>query len=224
MADEQPSSQPNDPHSVLSYETPQAREPLRWFRQEKPWLPLLLIFCILMVLAFILIPITTRGDRSPTVACMANLRQLGLLMTQYAALHNDECPDSFETLILDVANIRATLLICPTSNDKPPTYQNATELAQRLGANGRPDNFAAASSKPSLHYSYIYCGAGLTAKSSPKSILAYEPLSNHSGKTVNFLFRDTHVEGIPAATALKMINELRTGHNPPRAEVVNPNQ
>jgi hypothetical protein len=221
MPDEQPSSPPTDAPSVLGYETPKAREPLRWFRQEKPWLPLLLIFCILMVLAFVLIPMTTRGDRSPTVACMSNLRQLGLLMTQYAAIHNNGYPDSFETLILfNAPNFQARFLICPTSNDKPPTYQNATELAQRLGSNGRPDNFAAAASKPSLHLSYIYCGSGLTMKSSPKSILAYEPLANHNGKTINFLFRDTHVESIPAATALKMIQELQSGHNPPRAEVV----
>ena len=183
---------------------------------------LLVAFCILVVLAFILMPMRGGGRGSPRVACMSNLRQLGLLMTQYAAIHNNEYPDSFETLILfNSPNFHAKILICPTSNDKPPTYQTVSELAQRLGSAGRPDNFAAAASKPSLHLSYIYCGNGLTGKSSPKSILGYEPLANHNGRTINFLFRDTHVESIPAAVALKMIKELQSGHNPPRTEVLN---
>jgi prepilin-type processing-associated H-X9-DG protein len=66
-----------------------------------------------------------------------------------------------------------------------------------------------------MHLSYIYCGAGLSLKDPPTAILAYEPLSNHGGKNISVLFLDGHVELLPHDRAVKLIDELQSGHNPP---------
>jgi prepilin-type processing-associated H-X9-DG protein len=66
---------------------------------------------------------------------------------------------------------------------------------------------------------YVYVLGGIrqtAAQPAWRAVMMYEPPGNHP-HSVNFAYADGHCESLPTAKAQKMIAELNTGHNPPRA-------
>lgn len=177
--------------------------------------------------AVILPSMTSCGCRSRETAnrvkCAANLKSLGLYLVQYATDHGGGFPDSLDALIFEPDtdfDAFSHTLICPSSNDERAEPKTREELLKKLAERGRPDQHAAAVDRPWTHVSYVYCGKGLTTKSPPEVVLAYEAMSNHNHNGINILFGDNHVDFVTKPEALKFIAELQAGHNPPRAEVL----
>ncbi len=121
----------------------------------------------------------------------------------YASQDQGKFPPSLAALIdgPDAQEIPAAVMVCPSSKDSAPDPTSTTRAAADMKAGG--------------HLSYIYVGAGLTDQSSPDTVLAYEPLTNHDGDGSNVAYTDAHVEWHSAAEVKMMIASLNAGKNPP---------
>jgi len=135
--------------------------------------------------------------------CASNLRQIGQALQMYANDYLGPLPPSFDYLIR-LEDIPADAFVCPTSVDEVATGPTSQAVAATVV--GSPG-----------HCSYVYAGAGLSGKSlTPKHILAYEPMKNHSNGGMNVLFGDGRVEFVTKPQADHLLSELAAGHNPPR--------
>jgi prepilin-type processing-associated H-X9-DG protein len=125
--------------------------------------------------------------RANMIKCAWNLNEIGKAISLYAADHRNQFPDSFQTLLKN-GRISSAMLVCPASSD------------------------AAAAGGPG---SYIYLGCGLTTKSgTAKTVVAYEPLSNHPKLGINVLFGDGHVATVSGEAASKIVGAVATGSCP----------
>jgi hypothetical protein len=131
--------------------------------------------------------------------CQRNLQTLYLLLLMYSKEHG-RFPDSLNAL-LQTSNtvISESDLACPVAQAIPS--QDAT-------------------TKPARNSAYIYCGSGLTGDLSPDFIMVYEPAANHGWRGVRFLYADGGINSLNPAKAERVIAEIESGHNPPRAEMV----
>ena len=161
-------------------------------------------FCVVPIL----LPSTGRARESAQrVKCSSNLRQIGQAILLYANDNNDVYPDGLPELLL-TQDLGSYVMICPSTSDMP--------------ASGPTTQDVVASFLKGKHLSYIYVGKGLSSATvSPDMVIAYEPLSNHSGDGMNVLYGDGHVPWVNKAMAKKILDELNAGHNPPRPEKMN---
>ncbi|MGE5612055.1 MAG: hypothetical protein ACM359_22600 [Bacillota bacterium] len=120
-------------------------------------------------------------------------------------LYANDCagrlPDNLGVLIIQ-ADINPEVFVCPSSNDTKATG-STTQQAASLSTPG--------------FCSYVYLGAGLKMPASPQLIIAYEQLANHGKDGINILYGDGQTAWIKGKEAERIIKELKTGHNPPRA-------
>ena len=202
-------------HNLLDYASREAQRQRPWWHVRLR--DVFIIIGIFTLLAAVLRPMIIQTRGSPRVACMANLRALGIAMLQYSTANQGAYPDSWETLILSGYVKDGRPFVCEQSGDYWANAATPQALAQMLASMGRPDAFATASTRPKTYLSYIYCGNGLTTKTRnlSKTVVAYEPLCNHHGKIMNVLFADGHVEMLHPAVAVPMVNNLQSGLNPP---------
>ncbi|HEY7086674.1 MAG TPA: H-X9-DG-CTERM domain-containing protein [Tepidisphaeraceae bacterium] len=192
---------------ILDYGRPSPRR--RWY--QFTLVELLIIIGIIALLVGILLPAVTdrpRGYQTRVTLCASNLRQIAQQLYVYGNA-NGAFPDALQTMIRDPGNrLRAFIFVCPTS---PQTASPATSAA-KLAKDFDDD--------PAAYLSYVYLGAALPFPPPAKAVLAYEPLANHRGMGMNVLFADGHVEYLAKPQADKLIAELNSGHNPPRAEMM----
>ena len=140
-------------------------------------------------------------DPSNRGRCASQLRAIGSAMKLYANEVGGRYPDSLGELFVS-QDITTTILICPSSSDTPAAAGPTTRATlANIYAGG--------------HLSYIYLGKGMTDNLNADAILAYEPLSNHQNNGMHVLFGDGHVEWLARREALRMLSELKLGHNPP---------
>ena len=143
-------------------------------------------------------------ETAPRVMCSSNLRQIRLAITLYANANNGACPDGMADLLV-TTGIGSDVMVCPATAMVKAPGRTPQEVA---------DNFA-----QGPHLSYVYVAKGLLlAGIPPDGIIAYEPLANHSGEGMNVLYGDGHVSWANKTLARKILDELASGHNPPRAE------
>lgn len=139
------------------------------------------------------------GNRGST--CASNLRQIGQAILLYANENDGSYPLRLEDLLL-TQEIGSEVMICPASSD-----------TKALGAT--PEQVAADLSKGG-HLSYIYIGQGLNKKTvGPKTIVIYEPLTNHGGEGIHVLYGDGHVTWQDKKEATVILSKLAASHNPP---------
>src|SRR4051812_36700698 len=101
------------PSPVLDYASPKER--LRWTR----FIPTAIVSILIIgLLLGTLLPIRSGGDRSPRVACMSNLRQIGLGLVMYCNANGGRYPDDLSTLLLSQGT-NPKSLVCPSSKDTP---------------------------------------------------------------------------------------------------------
>jgi len=158
-------------------------------------LVLLLLACALVLIIIPSWPSSnTAKETARRVRCASNLRTIGQAVVLYANGHDGQYPDSLGTILLNVP-ITADVLICESSSDSP--------------AKGATTRAVVADLSNGSHSSYIYVGKGLTTSStSSKTIVAYEPLNNHSGNGANVLYGDGHVEFLNAQPFKMVIASL----------------
>jgi prepilin-type processing-associated H-X9-DG protein len=189
----------DDGRRVLDY----AGGPLRKRSWQITWVGWTIVLLIVMALLALLLP-TDCGSApglDKLVKCASNLQQIGKAVSLYAADHRGQYPDSFETLLTS-EQMSSAVFVCPGSSDTPAIGPTAQAQATQLSTGG--------------HCSYIYVGRGLTAKTvTPDTVVVYEPLANHStGRGINVLFGDGHVDYVVAQTAGKIIAAAATGRFP----------
>jgi len=133
---------------------------------------------------------------SSRVQCGTNMHQILAASLAYAQQHGGALPDSIDTLKTSSPSYLAKLFVCP-----------ATEGTLHSGVQ------------------YIYAGKGLNVQTAAKTtIVFYEPLGNHVGSngqsSINVARIDGSVGTYDQPQASKVIAELQSGHNPPRAEMM----
>jgi hypothetical protein len=141
-------------------------------------------------------------SRIERIKCQHNLRALGQAMLLYAQDNKGQFPHRLSQLITH-AFVAPQVFLCPATADQPATGPTTEQLLA---------DFA----KP-RHCSYIYLGAGSSMSSVPKNfVLAYEPLDNHEKEGAHFIFGDASAEWLDASDAQKLIDQLKSGVNPPK--------
>jgi prepilin-type processing-associated H-X9-DG protein len=136
------------------------------------------------------------------VQCLSNLRQIGLGVMMYCTANRGFFPPSLDlvsqTLTVPGRPAPTRIFGCPAAAGDPA--KPAPTVGKVITSN----------------YVYTPPAARIQMVSSPASaVVAYEPLSNHDGRTANFLFADGHATMLHAADAAKAIAELKAGQNPP---------
>lgn len=129
------------------------------------------------------------------VQCASNLKQIGLAIQLYADANNGAYPDTIEELAA-THSLTGAVYDCPSTSAAPPTTSSPQALAGKI--------------------EYIYVGKGMSGHIEPKTVIAYEPTSNH-GSGSNMLFADGAVDFITGARATQMIQQIKAGQNPPAA-------
>ena len=146
------------------------------------------IFCMAMS---VLLPNLCRPrETANRIKCASNLLQLGQAIASYARANGGQYPPSLAVLCRQ-EEISSEMMVCPSSNDeRSPAPDTAGVVADVQAAETN-----AAGHKHRL--SYIYVASQLTTTTtSETTIVAYEPLDNHSGEGVSVLFGDGHVDFI----------------------------
>jgi prepilin-type processing-associated H-X9-DG protein len=158
--------------------------------------PLLFILAVMAVPVVIFVGARLFKTTYEMSACETNLKQIAAAMSQYAADHHGDYPDSFRTILLHEP-ISSSAFVCPATNQSPATGPTTRDAANEMTRD---------------HISYTYLGGAFTSSSvKPDSALAYEPLSNH-GDGLHVLYGDGHVAWIPAADADAFLRSVQ----PPR--------
>jgi prepilin-type processing-associated H-X9-DG protein len=158
------------------------------------------VFC--GCVASILLPSLNRArEQANRVKCASNLRMIGQGIMMYANENRGQFPDTLER-VLTTQDLAPADFVCPASQDTPAPGATAQAQAQSLSKGG--------------HLSYVYVGKGMTSRvlTSPnagRTVLAYEPLTDHRNDGANFLFADGHVEFLPAAQAQQAITRADRG-------------
>lgn len=145
--------------------------------------------------------------------CAFCLHAIGLMVERYANANQGNCPPTFDELILSpaVTDFNGDYFICPASAD------------ERLRGDSSDPAFRARliqsvkSPSPPYNVSYVYAGGGLKGIGASDAIVAYEPIGNHA-TGCNVLFGDGSVRLLETDRFHRVLAELQSGHNPPRAE------
>jgi len=115
------------------------------------------------------------------IACRNNMQVIGQTMMLYEQNHRGELPPDLATL-MSQTHMAGEMLVCPGT--EAPTTQQAMA--------GKVD--------------YIYIGRGLNrARIDSKTVVVYEPLSNHNGEGMNVLRADGSVEFLDPTEGAKAL-------------------
>jgi prepilin-type processing-associated H-X9-DG protein len=162
----------------------------------------LLVAAAIAITATVLLPSLNRSsdEHYGRMRCATNLRTIGMGVQMYANENKGRFPDDFAALVL-TQDITSECFVCLGTNDTRAEGPTTQAVATNLTAGG--------------HLSYVYTGKGMSLSSPRSAVVAYEPPSNH-GDGMNVLFADGMVRWLSPKHALKLLDELAAGHNPPR--------
>jgi prepilin-type processing-associated H-X9-DG protein len=137
-----------------------------------------------------------------TVACLSNLRQIGMAAMMYASGNRGFLPLTIDQIAATMPGTTGKpVFICPacgTNPAKPPVLVGTTV---------------------SSHYHYIPPVARISQIKQPsRTVLAYEPPTNHDNRSMNVLFADGHAESMHGPLMTKIAAELAAGQNPPPSQ------
>ena len=148
-------------------------------------------------------------ERANRIKCASNLRRIGQGMMLYADDHKGEFPPDLGMLVT-VATLNAEAFVCPSAWPQVPGEVRVA----------KPQT---AAKWINTHTDYVYLAPKMNANKDPAdAILAYEKLKDHEGDGVNVLFNDGHVEWVGHNAAVRMIEDLGAGQNPPKLDPTNP--
>ena len=150
------------------------------------------------VLSILAVPAAIDARRqAQRVACMSNLRQMGMAAMMYATANRGLLPPNIDGLTTIVP---ATVFRCPACAGDP------TKPAASTGAFGA--------------YNYVYVGSGQDLSRIKRAMtvpLAYEPPTNHADGGINVLFMDGHVECLQGAAATALLQQVAAATTQPAA-------
>lgn len=184
-------------------------------RRKPSAVEVLLLVGIVALLAGIAMPIVQRYRETHEYPCYKRMNRLGLACFLYSTEHGGNYPENIEDVAQYVPD--PELFVCPRSGDTPARGATTQELISELAVSPRPQSLAPGQ-RGKGHLSYIFLGRGMTQQSPPRAILLYERLENHRDEGINVVYLDGSSQFIERVEAAKLIAELQSGHNPPRAE------
>ena len=152
------------------------------------------------LIAAIMVPSMGMARQTANQAkCASQMRAIASAVLLYGNENGGAYPESIQQIYL-TQDVTPEIFVCPSSGDTKATGATPAEIAKVLTVGG--------------HLSYVYLGAGMNQHASAKTVIAYEPLSNH-GTGSHFLFGDGSVQFLLANQAGRMIRQLESGQNPP---------
>jgi prepilin-type processing-associated H-X9-DG protein len=131
------------------------------------------------------------------VKCASNLRQIGLALLLYSNENGGAYPDTLDGIIL-TQDITAGVFVCPSTSHTAAKGNTPQQVVGDMATGG--------------HLSYVYVGKGLTNQAAPRTVVAYEPITDH-GTGANFLYADGSVTFLAKAQAEQTIKQLESGVN-----------
>jgi hypothetical protein len=142
--------------------------------------------------------------QSSFVPCAHNLKVIGTEACLFAMDHPISPLADLGELMLH-GNLPPETFICPETKDTPATGSTPQAIAHNL-------------LNEKGHLSYVWIGEGMMNlnKLDSLTVLAYEPLTNHSGEGMHVLYADGRSLWLSAWEATSDLAELVAGHNPPR--------
>jgi prepilin-type processing-associated H-X9-DG protein len=166
------------------------------------------------------------------VVCTVHLAAIQGSLEQYCKANRGAYPDSIETLMKNSPNLHPTFLVCPSTNDTPAPGATTGEQVKALKSPGhmsyvyvgkgqiastRPAGEAEDDSTDETTTSTTQPVPAPAVGKHPHSdvVIMYEPPANHGGGGMNVLWGDGRISYVDAASATKLISELKAGHNPP---------
>jgi prepilin-type processing-associated H-X9-DG protein len=156
---------------------------------------------VLSAIFFASIPVAARNARraAQTVACLSNLRQLGLATVIYANGSKGFLPPTIDHVAgVMPGAVGGRVFACPAcagNAAKPPVTIGTTV---------------------SSNYYFVMPATRISGiRQANRTVIAYEPPSNHDNHLINLLFADGHAASVSGPLMTKVAAELAAGQNPP---------
>jgi hypothetical protein len=146
--------------------------------------------CIGCLCLYLARQIEWRRERARRIACVSNLKHIGLSMRMYADDHGGAFPDDLSAISPYLAH-QARLFACPS-------------LPMRIGPMAEVETWG----------DYIYI-KGFNSDSPPDSVVVLCRPGNHGTAGVNVLFQDIHCEWVEVGDLSIRLDEKQKGSNKP---------
>lgn len=198
-------------HLTTGIDSPTPTEPTqrRWSRRRRLFVWTVGIVVIGGMIIAVLLPSLCRPRESANrIKCESNLRQIGQAIAHYAQDNGGQYPPSLGVLVAH-EGIAPSLLVCPSASDTPSAASDTAGVVADIDA--------AEKNAPGHKYclSYVYIGRGLTIETATaKTVVVYEPLTNHDDDGAHVLFGDGHVDWIDKQSWPKIAATLSPAANP----------
>jgi hypothetical protein len=193
---------------ILSYANPESDHRGNRFTfgfHGNPWLQLLGLSLLIIGAIWLVLPSRSGGGPSPRVACMSNLRQIGMAMAAYAQDHSGYYPHSPADVVDYPGPTSFPTFVCPEGHATSAPGETLTDKKRNL-------------LDPSArHCSYVFDLPGARVQDmTAKHVVAHELPDGHKRGGINVLFGDMTVRPFDGVEAAHVVAELRAGFNPPR--------
>jgi prepilin-type processing-associated H-X9-DG protein len=155
---------------------------------------------LLSAIALVVVPaaMVRARQQAQMIQCASQLRQLGIGVMMYASSSRGFLPPSLDDLAPFLGGPASPIFTCPVCVGDPAKPPVTT---------GKLVSSSYVLLQPAARLILIPKAA--------RTVLIYEPLTDHDGRGSNFLFVDGHVEWLTGPSAAQAIAGLKAGQNPP---------
>lgn len=172
-------------------------------RRRRRWWLTLIVLALAIVSAWLLAGGVRRSiTNGAAVKCASHLRNIGIAIGKYAAVHNGDYPADLSTLYLHSTTEarRPEIYVCPGTDERAATGAAPHVVARNI-VHG--------------HVSYLYVGGGLRSDAGDDVVLALDLPSNHD-HFVQVLFADGTAHHLSHEQAKPLVAQAMAGIRPVR--------